>query len=99
MRNSRILVVIICGLMCIAAVGCANKDIAKIDDQTIADSIKSQLESATGPEGPFGIDVFVKGGEVTLDGEVKTSAAKEKAMDIALNTEGVKDVKSWIEVK
>lgn len=75
--------------------GCATQR-GGLTDQGIAEAIKSDLEAQSGPEGPFGINVLVQRGEVTLDGEVSSNRAKEEAMGIAQRMEGVRDVKSFL---
>ncbi|MEW6236517.1 MAG: BON domain-containing protein [Candidatus Omnitrophota bacterium] len=99
MKHQRLLAVVIIGLFCIASIGCASTSKKVASDQSLADQIKSQLEAPTGPAGPFKLDIFVKKGVVNLDGELATAADKEKALSIITATPGVKDVKSFAEVK
>lgn len=88
----------ICALA-LATVGCASTQRTVVSDQAVADQIKQGLEAPTGPEGPFLIDIFANKGEVTLDGHVPSAQAKERAMDVAHTTQGVKDVKSFLSVR
>lgn len=87
------------GVLCVSLVGCASTKKVALDDQTIAENIKGGLEAPSGPQGPFKIDIDVNKGDVVLDGQVPSTAAKERAMEVAHVEEGVKDVKSFIEVK
>jgi len=99
MKSYRFLVVFLVCILSLALVGCATTKKTLMTDQELANSIKNSLEAPTGPEGPFLIDIFVNKGNVSMDGNVPTTAAKEKAMSIAHNTSGVKDVKSFLRVK
>ncbi len=94
MKKSLLSMLALAGLVCLATMGCANS--GKLADADIATSIKEQLEASSGPEGPFAVDIFVKKGEVTLDGKVESDAAKQQSMGIAQSTEGVKSVKSFL---
>lgn len=87
------------GVMSLAMVGCATQSRVVVNDQDIANSIKNQLESPSGPDGPFVVDIIVNRGNVTLDGAVPTTIAKEQAMDVAHTTQGVRDVKSFLDVE
>ncbi len=95
----RLFLFITIGVLCVSVMGCATSQKVTVDDETIANQIKTELESPAGPEGPFEIDILVKEGTVQLDGEVKSIQAKEKAMELAQKTEGVKDVKSFLITK
>ncbi len=100
MKYNRLILLFAVGFLCVSMFGCAGGSRRVVlDDQTIALQIKDQLEATSGPEGPFEIDVIVDAGEVTLDGEVPTPLAKEKAIEITQITEGVKDVKSYLIVR
>ena len=100
MKNNRLLTLVLVGMLCLSVIGCASSSKRVVlDDQTIADTIKASLEAPTGPDGPFTIDILVDRGTVQLDGIVKNTAAKEKAIEIAHTTDSVKEVKSLIVVK
>ena len=99
MKYHRILLNAGIGLAIIGMAGCASTGRVAVDDQTIANNIKQQLEAPTGPEGPFGIDILVHKGAVSLDGAVPSQAAKEHALQIGQSQEGVKDIKSFLELK
>ncbi|RJP18411.1 MAG: BON domain-containing protein [Candidatus Omnitrophota bacterium] len=99
MNLRRFMLLLTVGFFCIALIGCASTKKVTLDDQTIANQIKTQLEAPAGPEGPFEINIIVNKGGVQLEGEVATVLAKEQAMAIAQSSEGVKDVKSFIQTK
>lgn len=90
---------LLAGIVSVGLMNCATTKKTTLTDQDIANNIKTALESPSGPEGPFGIDIWVDKGTVTLDGEVPSQGAKEKAMQIAQGSEGVKELKSFLEAK
>ncbi len=97
MKHAKVFGMIAAGVLCIGLMNCASTKKTTLTDQDIANNIKAQLESPSGPSGPFGIDIWVHKGSVTLDGEVPSQSAKEKAMQVAQSSEGVKDLKSFLE--
>lgn len=99
MKFHRLVLAVAVLALCVSTMGCATTKKQTMTDQQVADQIKANLEAPTGPEGPFKIDVFAHKGDVTLDGNVGSPAAKEKAMDVAHTTGGVKDVKSFLAVQ
>ncbi len=99
MNCQKLLLLFVIGVLCVSMIGCASTKKVCLDDQTIAENIKDGLESASGPKGPFKIDIYVNKGEVTLDGRVPNTASKERSMEMAHVEESVKDVKSFLEVK
>ncbi|MBN2327568.1 MAG: BON domain-containing protein [Candidatus Omnitrophica bacterium] len=100
MKNYRLLTWVLAGMLCLSVIGCASSSKKVVlDDQTIANSIKSSLEAPTGPQGPFVINIFVDRGEVQLEGNVPNTAAKEQAIEIAHIQDSVTDVKSFLVVK
>lgn len=99
MKSYRVFMVFVSCVLSLALVGCATTNRTVMTDQDMANSIKNSLEAPTGPDGPFVIDIFVNKGNVTLDGSVPSTVAKEEAMDLAHNMSGVKDVKSFLRVK
>lgn len=67
-------------------------------DARITTSIKARI--LTSPELPaLGISVNTTAGRVTLSGSVGTAELVAKAMQLALDTEGVQEVVSTIQVK
>ncbi len=99
MNIHRFGVVLTVALFCLSIIGCASTDRYAVDDQTIANQIKEQLEAETGPAGPFEIDIIVNKGVVQLEGETATVQAKEEAMQIAQSAQGVQDVKSFLQTQ
>ena len=71
---------------------------ATIDDASITTRVKTALlnDLAVGVQK---IDVDTFKGVVTLSGAVETAADRDKAIDIARKIEGVRDVKSTLQVK
>jgi hypothetical protein len=66
-------------------------------DSGITTSVKSKL-AVDDTVKAYQVDVDTRNGVVTLTGEVETMAAKDQAVDIARNTEGVRDVIDQITV-
>lgn len=99
MKIQRLFTLIAVAVISIVMVGCASSQKMVAHDQAIADQIKGQLEAPAGPQGPFVIDILVDKTNVTLDGKVKDNKSKDQAAEIAQKTQGVKAVKSFINVK
>ena len=99
MKYHRLFCLLVVGVVSAGLMGCATTKKTAFTDQDIANNIKAALESPAGPEGPFGIDIWVHKGSVTLDGEVPSQSSKEKAMQTAQSAEGTKDLKSFLDVK
>lgn len=100
MKSSRFFLLATVGILAVSLFSCAGASKrTAMDDQTIANQIKAQLEAPTGPDGPFSIDISVKKGAVSLDGTVVNAGVKDRALEIAQTTAGVKDVKSFLVVK
>jgi osmotically-inducible protein OsmY len=70
---------------------------ARTEDAMVTAAVKSKL-LADGTVNGMEIDVDTDSGVVTLTGTVETPAAKEKAMELARNTEGVTRVEDHLEV-
>ena len=69
-----------------------------IDDATITTRVKTAL--LNDPDvGALRIDVSTAAGVVTLSGAVKSPAEADRAVQIAHNIKGVKDVKSTLQVR
>ncbi len=68
-----------------------------MDDATITTRVKTAL--LNDPDvGALRIDVSTSGGVVTLSGSVKTPGEVDRAVKIAHTVQGVKDVKSALQV-
>jgi osmotically-inducible protein OsmY len=68
-----------------------------IDDATITTRVKTSL--LNDPDvGGMRIDVDTFKGVVTLSGAVKTAAERDKAVGLARKINGVKDVKSTLQI-
>lgn len=68
-----------------------------IDDATITAQVKTALLNDPQVAG-LKIDVDTFKGVVTLSGAVKSTAERDKAIALARQTKGVKDVKSTLQV-
>lgn len=66
-------------------------------DAGITTAVKSKLAADTSVSA-YEIDVTTRDGIVTLEGDVETSAAKEQAVAIARDTDGVRDVVDQLRV-
>ena len=69
-----------------------------VDDATITARVKTTLLNDPDVAG-LRIDVDTFQGVVTLSGGVKSPAERDKAMAIARKTQGVKDVKSTLQIQ
>jgi hyperosmotically inducible protein len=69
-----------------------------IDDATITANVKSALIKAPNVDA-LAIDVDTLSGVVTLSGKVKTPEEANRARDVARAVEGVKDVKTTLQVQ
>jgi len=79
------------------AAGCGKTVGETIDDATITTRVKTAL--LNDPEvGGLRIDVDTFKGVVTLSGRVKSKAEEQRAIEIARKVDGVKDVKSTLQV-
>jgi hyperosmotically inducible protein len=68
-----------------------------IDDATITTRVKTALLNDA-DVGGLRIDVDTFKGVVTLSGAVKSPAERDKAIDIAKKIDGVRDVKSTLQI-
>ena len=83
-------------LMAVTA-ACGKSIGATIDDATITARVKTAL--LNDPQvGGMKIDVDTTNGVVTMSGTVKSKAEENRAIDLARQTPGVKDVKSTLQV-
>jgi hyperosmotically inducible protein len=80
-----------------ATIACGKSVGETIDDATITTRVKTAL--LNDPDvGGLRIDVDTTMGVVTLNGVVKSKAEETKAMAVARKIDGVKDVKSTLQV-
>jgi osmotically-inducible protein OsmY len=85
------------GTATLPALGCGKTVGETVDDATITTRVKTAL--LNDPDvGGLKIDVDTFKGVVTLSGGVKTPAEQQKAIAIARRMDGVKDVKSTIQI-
>ena len=81
----------------VALAGCGRTVGETIDDATITARVKTAL--LNDPQvGGMRIDVDTTLGVVTMSGVVKTQAEETRAVQLARNVDGVKDVKSTLQV-
>ena len=84
-------------LLAVALAGCGKSVGETIDDATITARVKTAL--LNDPQvGGMKIDVDTTLGIVTMSGVVKTQAEETRAVQLARNIDGVKDVKSTLQV-
>jgi len=84
-------------LLAVALAGCGRTVGETIDDATITARVKTAL--LNDPQvGGMRIDVDTTLGVVTMSGVVKTQAEETRAVQLARNVDGVKDVKSTLQV-
>lgn len=69
-----------------------------VDDAGITASVKTNLASERGMQTLTSIDVDTNRGIVSLNGMVESTAAKQRAVDIARQTTGVKSVVNNLQV-
>ncbi|MEA2563990.1 MAG: hyperosmotically inducible periplasmic protein [Acidobacteriota bacterium] len=69
----------------------------KVDDAAITASVKAKL-ATDGDINPFNIDVDTNEGVVTLQGRVEKAEARDKAEQLARETEGVRRVINLVKV-
>jgi hyperosmotically inducible protein len=90
----RVLVGLLC-LLPVFAAGCGKTVVETIDDATITARVKTAL--LNDPQvGGMKIDVDTTKGVVTMSGIVKSKAEEMRAVELARQTPGVKDVKSTL---
>jgi hyperosmotically inducible protein len=101
MTRSRSLTALLLALTLVApllAAGCGKTVGETIDDATITTRVKTAL--LNDPDvGGLRIDVDTFKGVVTLSGAVKTAVERDKAMTLARRIDGVKDVKSTLQIQ
>jgi hyperosmotically inducible protein len=79
------------------AAGCGKTVGETIDDATITAAVKTAL--LNDPQvGGMKIDVDTTKGVVTMSGIVKSKAEEMRAVELARQTPGVKDVKSTLQI-
>ena len=85
------------GTATLPAIGCGKTVGETVDDATITTRVKTAL--LNDPDvGGLKIDVDTFKGVVTLSGAVKTQAEQQKAIAIARRMDGVRDVKSTLQI-
>jgi hyperosmotically inducible protein len=94
-RALRLLVGVV--LVSVAVVGCGKSVGETIDDATITTRVKTALLNDPQVAG-MKIDVDTTLGVVTMSGVVKSQAEEARAVQIARRVDGVKDVKSTLQV-
>jgi osmotically-inducible protein OsmY len=82
----------------VIALASGNCERRSLTDSTITAAVKSNL-AAPNESGPINVNVDTRGGVVTLTGAVETQAEKERAEQVAGNTEGVTRVINNITVE
>jgi hyperosmotically inducible protein len=99
---SRRLLMVIC-VASLAWSGCAGGSIrpattgAPIDDPTITAAVRTMLLNDTQINATK-IDVSTAGGVVTISGTVRSKAEEARAIELARQVGGVKDVRSTLQV-
>lgn len=99
MKNSRIALPVLCGLVVVAILGCSSTRSVgtQIDDATITSRVKARL---TGDDTVRArdVDVDTLDGVVTLSGRVRTEEESARAEELAREVEGVREVQNLLEV-
>lgn len=70
---------------------------SQVDDAAITAAVKAKL-AADGDVNPFNIDVDTNEGVVTLQGRVEKQEARDKAEQLARETDGVRRVINLVKV-
>lgn len=96
--GTMLLAATLAGAATLPAAGCGKTVGDTIDDATITTRIKTAL--LNDPDvGGLKIDVDTFKGVVTLSGAVKSTAEQQKAIAIARRMDGVRDVKSTLQIE
>lgn len=98
-KQPRFAALMLLAILCapLLAAGCGKTVGETIDDATVTTQVKTSLLGD--PEvGGLRIDVDTFKGVVTLSGAVKTGAERDKAIALAKKVNGVKDVKSTLQL-
>lgn len=97
--DRRTIVLLILALLTPLVLAACGKSVSDtIDDASITTRVKTALLNDL-EIGVRRIDVDTFKGVVTLSGAVETAAERDKAVDITRKVEGVRDVKSTLQVK
>jgi hyperosmotically inducible protein len=92
-------VVLTCAVILSTALSaCAPTVRAATDDATITARVRTLLLNDT-QIGALGIDVQTASGVVTISGVVRSPAEERRALDLAAQVEGVRDVKSALQIR
>jgi hyperosmotically inducible protein len=100
MHTNRCAIVLLCLVLLapLVLVACGKSVSETIDDASITTRVKTALLNDL-ELGVRRIDVDTSRGVVMLSGVVDTAAERDKAVEIARKVEGVRDVKSTLEVR
>jgi osmotically-inducible protein OsmY len=96
-RYPAMLALLVILLAPLVAAGCGKSVEETIDDGTVSTQVKTALVGDA-EVGGLRIDVDTFKGVVTLSGAVKTAAQRDKAVALANKVQGVKDVKSTLQI-
>ncbi len=99
MTRRRVALVLVAALLLPLVLSACGKTVGEtMDDATITTRVKTAL--LNDPDiGALRIDVSTTAGIVTLSGAVKSPAEADKAVQIAHTVQGVKDVKSALQIR
>jgi hyperosmotically inducible protein len=96
-RSTSVMVLALALMVTVFSVACGKSVGETIDDATITAQVKTKL--LNDPDvGGLRIDVDTSKGLVTLSGVVKTRAEAEKAVQLARSVNGVRDVRSTLQI-
>jgi hypothetical protein len=84
-------------LACLSACSSVKSAGTQVDDAAITAKVKAKL-AADGDINPFNIDVDANNGVVTLQGRVAKAEGRQKAEELARNTDGVRRVINLVKV-
>ena len=102
-QKTRLMSLVVCLILSVAILGCAGDRTTRstgqaVDDSAVANKIKMALYADKDVSGTQ-IEVEVFKGIVQLSGFVDSAAQAQKAVQIAQNTNGVKEVRNSMVVK
>jgi hyperosmotically inducible protein len=96
-RSTRAIVIAVAVMLSLFSVACGKTAGETIDDAAITAQVKTALLNDS-DVGGLRIDVDTAKGVVTLSGIVKSQAEADKAIQIARRVDGVRDVRSTLQV-
>ena len=102
-QKTRLISLVVCLILSVAIIGCAGDRTTRstgqaIDDSAVANKVKMALYADKEVNGSQ-IEVEVFKGVVQLSGFVDSATQAQKAVQIARNTDGVKEVRNSMLVK